>query len=207
MKAKDKKDMLREFIKMQLPGLRKTSLNTEVEILDDFVEQREAGNKEDRYSSQFQDKTDHPGYHLDSLKRAGALIDSDIEGASFILDIAEENPKQKAKRTRQEIRDARELRVRKLIEHAENDESVNSIVCDALCVDSLEESEEEIIYSEDYSEEKENHKAYNELVRVIKEAGIELDGYDEIVWRNPKKPWNLDTNFISYLKGKGFDID
>lgn len=206
MKNKEEIDVLRNFMKMRLPGLRGTSLKTEVEILEDFIEKRRIDPNDKRYSRNY------PGipniiYHLGRLEEAGIVESSAVRELAGFEDLAEQDPKLRIKRTRMDIQDVRELRVKKLLKHAETDETVKSILFKVLNVSSIKEAEKKISYSDNRHEERFKLGRYNEAVDTLQKAGIRSDEYNKLLWKNKPKPWKLKQSFVDYLKSNGVKME
>lgn len=207
MRMASTKDVLRKYIEIKLPGLRKTSLKKEVEILEEFVEKKKENPKGAIYSRNLSSRIENVGYHLEKLSEAGAIKSSYIEPVKVVVDLAEENPAKRTKRGSKQIRKARELRVSRLVEHATEEAAVFSVVCAVLSVNSIEAAEAKISFSHNFGEERERFRNYNKIVDAIKKEEIEPIEYDFLLWRNAAKPWKLTDDFVYHLRDKGINME
>lgn len=201
------KDVLRAYIEIKLPGLRKTSLKKEVKILEEFVEKKKENPKGTIYSRNFSGRIENVGYHLGKLNEAGAIKSSYVEPVKVVVDLAEEDPAKRTKRGLKQIRKVRELRVSRLVEHATEEAVVFSVVCAVLSVGSIEEAEAKISFSHNFGEERERFRNYNKVVEGIKKEKIKPIEYDFLLWRNAAKPWKLTDDFIYHLRDNGVNME
>ena len=200
------KDILRKYIEMRLPSLRKPSLKTETEILEDFVEKRKIDPDDKRYSRNY-DGVPNIIYHLGRLEEADTIEALPVKELAGFDDEAEKNLKLRIKRTRKDIQDVRILRTEKLLEHAKIDRNVMAILYKVLNVSSMKDASEKIFYAFSYQDEKINLDRYNKVVYAIKAAGIQCQEYGNLGWKNKPKPWKLKQSFIDYLKSNGVDME
>lgn len=200
------KDVLRRFIRAHLPELRESSLKTETDILEDFVNGHKKSPDSVRYSRNFLDKTPNPGYHLEKLKSAGAIVAGFNEKIAVLVDLAEEQGNKKTKRGFFQIRQVRELRADKMLQHAEEDSRVRSILFDVTGAVSIADAFTRITFSVNFGVERGNLVRYNQVVEEAHKQGIVTKEYDKLLWKNLAKPWKLDEDFIYYLRDEGVEV-
>ncbi len=200
------KDVIRKFIEAHLPGLRKSSLKKETEMLEEFVANRDGNPRSVMYSRNFLEKTENAGYHLERLRKAGALETSHVDPVKVLVDLAAEG-RRRTNRGMAQIRRVRQLRTARIIEHANGEPAVLAAMMAALGTGSIEETESIIAFSEDFDEDRIRLAAYNKAVYAIKKAGLETIQYDYLYWRNAAKPWKLTDDFIYHLRDNGIKME
>jgi len=98
-----------------------------------------------------------------------------------------------------EIKKAREVRCLNLLKHIDGNPTLIAICAKVLGLKgkiTLDNIKSKICYMDDRQRDKENLGNYNNIVRKLREKGIEMPNYDELIWLRGSYSWYIKEEFV-----------